>query len=173
MSRIIKLQKRLLQKFQSRNCRSSPLFLKLKLLKLNDKVLLEKVLLINKFITGLLLPIFNIWFTFCSNIHNYGTTSSATCELFKPSFHTNLYAKNSITVNPIDAWNKAPTSLGYTILKDLTPNNFHTNLYGENSITVNAIDAWNKAPNSLRDSILKDLTPHKKKIIMKRMIDSD
>ena len=157
MSRIIKLQKRLLQKFQSRNCHSSPLFLKLKLLKFNDKVLLEKVLLINKFITSLLPPIFNIWFTFCSNIHNYETTSSATSEQFKLSFHTNLSGKNSITVNAIDAWNKAPTSLDDTNLKDLTPNNFHTNLYGENSITANAIDAWNKAPTSLRDTIPKEL----------------
>ena len=41
--------------------------------------------------------------------------------LLKP-FHTNLYRKNSITVNANDAWNKAQTSLGNTILKDLTPN---------------------------------------------------
>ena len=34
--------------------------------------------------------------------------------------------KNSITVNAIDAWNKAQTSLGDTILKDLTPNKIKT-----------------------------------------------
>ena len=42
-------------------------------------------------------------------------------KLFKPSFRTNLNGKNSITVNAIDAWNKAQTSLVDSILKDLTP----------------------------------------------------
>ena len=34
--------------------------------------------------------------------------------------------KNSVTVNAIDAWNKAQTSLGDTILNDLTPNKIKT-----------------------------------------------
>ena len=97
--------------FQSRNCHSGTLFLKLKLLKFNGKVLLENVLLISKFINSVLPPVFNSWFTFCSDIHNFNTTSSATCKLFKPSFRTNL--KKSITVN------KAQTSLGDSILNDL------------------------------------------------------
>ena len=71
-------------------------------------------------------PVFNNWFTFCSNIHNYETTSPATCKLFKPSFRTNVHGKNSVTVNAIDAWNKAQTSLGDTILKDLIPNKIKT-----------------------------------------------
>ena len=109
--------------FQSRNCHSSPLSSKLKLL---DKVLLENVLVISKLINSLSPPVFNNWFTFCSNGHNYETISSATFKLFIPSFRTNLYGKNSITVNAIDAWNKAQTSLADTILKDLTPNKIKT-----------------------------------------------
>ena len=105
---------------------SSPLFSKLKLLKFSDKVHLENVLLISKFINSLLPPVFSNWFTFCSNVHNYETTSPATCKLFKLSFCTNLYGKNSITVNAIDTWNKAQTSLADTILKDLTPNKIKT-----------------------------------------------
>ena len=104
MSRILTLQKIRIMRiitFQSRNCHSGPLFSKLKLLKFNDKVHLENLLLISKFINSLLPPVFNNWFTFCSNVHNYETTSSATCKLFKPSFRTNLYGKNSITVNLI------------------------------------------------------------------------
>ena len=108
--------------FQSRNFHSSPLFSKLKLLKFNDIVHLENVLLISKLVNSLLPLVFNSRFTFCSNVHNYETTSSATCKLFKPSFQTNLYGKNSITVNAIDVWNKAQISLGNTILKDLIPN---------------------------------------------------
>ena len=101
---------------------SSPLFSKLKLLKFNDKVHLENVLLISKFINSLLPPVFNNWFTFCSNVHNYETTSSATCKLFKPSLRTDLYGKNLIALNATDAWNKAHTSLGDTILEELTSN---------------------------------------------------
>ena len=102
--------------FLSRNCHSSPLFSKLKLLKFSDKIHLENVLLISKFINSLLQPVFNNWFTLFSNVHNYETTSSASFKLFK-TFCTNLYGKNSITVNTIDVWNKAQTSLGDTILR--------------------------------------------------------
>ena len=49
----------------------------------------------------------------------------ATCKLFKPSFRT-TYGKNSITVSAIDTWNKAQTSLGDTIPKDLTPSEIKT-----------------------------------------------
>ena len=124
MSRILTLQKKAMRiiTFQLMNCHSSPLFSKLKLLQFSDKVHLENVLLIIKFINSLLPPVLKNWFTFCSNVHNYESTSSASCKVFKPSFRTNLYGKKSITVNAIDAWNKAQTSLGDTILKDLTPN---------------------------------------------------
>ena len=128
MSRVLILQKKAIRiiTFQSRNSHSSPLFFKLKILKFNDKVHLENVLLISKFINSLLPPVFINWLTFCSNVHNYETTSSATCKLFKPFFCTNLYGKNSITVNAIDVWNKAQTSLADTILKDSTPNQIKT-----------------------------------------------
>ena len=101
---------------QSRNCYSNPLFSKLKLLKFNDKVLLENGL---------------------SKIVSYHQ-SSTIGSLFDPIFITmrqphplivnylNLLSaltyveKKSITINVIDAWNKAQTFLGDTILKDLT-----------------------------------------------------
>ena len=67
-------------------------------------------------------PVFNNWFTFCPNVHNYEITSSATCKLFKRSLCTNLYGKNSLTVNAIVPWNKTQTSLGNTILEDSIPN---------------------------------------------------
>ena len=126
MSRILTLQKKAMRiiTFQSRNCYSSPLFLKLKLLKFNDKVLLENVLLVNKFFNSLLPPVFNNWFTF------FGSIISITVR--QPHLllanYLNLLStltymeKNSITINGIEAQSKAQTSLGNTILKDLTPN---------------------------------------------------
>ena len=128
MSRILTLQRKAMRiiHFRSRNDHSSSLFLKLKLLKFNDEVLLENVLLISKFINSLSPPVFNNSLTFCSNIHNYERTSSTTCRLFKTSFYINLYGKNSVTANIIDAWNKAQTFLDDTILKGLTPNKTKT-----------------------------------------------
>ena len=128
MSRILTLQKKSMRiiTFQSRNCHSSPLFSKLKLLKFNYKFHLENVLQISKFINSLLPPVFNNWVTFCCNVLNYETTSFATCKLFKPSIRTNLNGKNSIAANAIDTWNKVQTSLSDTILKDLTPNKIKT-----------------------------------------------
>ena len=73
-----------------------------------------------------ILFVFNNWFAFCSNTRYYETTLSATCKLFKPSFRTFLHGRNSITVNATDAWNKAQSSLGETILKDLTLNKIKT-----------------------------------------------
>ena len=59
MSRILTLKKAMrIINFQSRNCHSSPLFSKFKLLKFNDKVLLENVLLISKFMKSFLPPVF-------------------------------------------------------------------------------------------------------------------
>ena len=84
------------------------------------------MLRITKFINSLLPPVFNNWFTFCSNIHNYETNSSAACKLFKPSFCNNLFGKNSIIINAINAWNKAQTTLGDTIPKGLTHNKLET-----------------------------------------------
>ena len=78
LGRILTLLKKAMKiiNFRSRNCHSSPLFSKPKLLEFIDKVLLENVLLISKFINSLLPPVFYNWLTFCSNIHNYETTSS-------------------------------------------------------------------------------------------------
>ena len=123
--------------FQSWNCNSGPLFFKLKLLKFSDEVHLENEFLISKFINSLLPPVFNKWFTFCSNLHNYETASSANCKLFKPFFCSNLYRKNSITVNAIDACNKAQNSIGDTILKNLTPNKIKTTIMKKMIVIIN------------------------------------
>ena len=111
---------------KSRNCHSSPLFFKFKILKFSDKVILENLLLISKFINIILPPAFNNWFTLCSNILNYETNSYDTCKLFKPSFRNNLYGKNQVTINATDAWDKPQTVFGDTILKDLIPNKIKT-----------------------------------------------
>ena len=68
VSRIVILQKKAsrIMNFQYRNSHSSPLFKSNHIHKLEDKILIENILLNN-----LLPPVFKNWFTFCSHVHNY------------------------------------------------------------------------------------------------------
>ena len=78
VNRIVILQKKALRimNFQPRDSHSSPLFKSNHILKLEDKILIENILFINKSLNNLLPQIFKSWFTFCSDVHNYQTVSS-------------------------------------------------------------------------------------------------
>ena len=89
--------------FQPHNSHSSPLF-KSFILKFSDKVTLENTLFVSNSINNLLPFLFNHWFLFSSDQHNYHTWSSLG-NLHMTSYKTNLYGKNSIIVNAINAWN--------------------------------------------------------------------
>ena len=87
---------------------------------------LENVLLFGKYFNNILPSIFGSWFTLRSDIHNYNTAASSTGQLFKPSFRTNLYGKNSITISAVNAWNKIQIAFGDVILKNLTTSQIKT-----------------------------------------------
>ena len=122
VNRVPILQKKVLRtiSFQWRDCHSSLLFKKQNLLKFEDKIQLENVLLVSKYFNNILPSIFDKWFTLCSDIHNYNTAASSSGKLFKPSFQTNLYEKSSITVSAVNAWNNIPTVFGNVTLKNKT-----------------------------------------------------
>ena len=138
LNRVSALQKKALRiiSFQPRDYYSSPLFKKQNLLKFKDKIQLENVLLVSKHFNNLLPSIFDNWFTLCSDIHNYNTAASLTGKLFKPSFHTILYGKNSITLSAVNAWNKIQTAFGDVILKNLTTTQL------KNLLTKKSIDKY-------------------------------
>ena len=94
VSRIVILQKKALRimNFQSRDSHSSSLFKFNHILKLEDKILIENILFINKSFNNLLPPIFKSWFTFCSDIHNYQTVSSTFDKVF--TYRTDSFGKN-------------------------------------------------------------------------------
>ena len=123
VSRIVILQKKALRimNFQSRDSHSSPLFKSNHILKLEDKILIENILFINKSLNNLLPPIFKNWFTFCSDVHNYQTVSSSSYNIFKPSYRTDSLGKNSITIGAINSWNETQYQFRNLPLKTCSP----------------------------------------------------
>ena len=115
--------------FQSRDSHSSLLFKANHILKLEDKILIEKVLYINKSFNNLLPPIFKSWLTFCSEIHNYQTISSTADKTFKQSYRTDSYGKNSITIGAINSWNKTQHQFSNLSLKTYSPTKIKSLLF--------------------------------------------
>ena len=107
--------------FQPHNSHSSPLFKKKFFFKFSDKVTLENTLFVSKSINNLLPSLFNDWFLFSSDQHNYETSCSSLGNLHKSSSKTNLYGKNSIIASAINAWNNSQKLLKIS-LRHLSPN---------------------------------------------------
>ena len=92
--------------FQSRDSHSSPLFRSNHILKLEDKILIENIfflsisLLITFFLQSLKVG------SLSALIFTIITVSSTADKIFKPSYRTDSYGKNSITLGAINSWNK-------------------------------------------------------------------
>ena len=106
---------------ESRGSHSGPLFKSNHILKREDKILIENILFINKSLNNLLPPIFKNWFTFCSDVHNYQTVSSTSDKIFKPSYRTDSFRKNLITIVAINSWNKTQHQFRNLSLKTYSP----------------------------------------------------
>ena len=92
--------------FQPRNSHTSPLFKQSSILKFQDKICLENILFVSKSLNNLSLSVFNTWFSFSSDQHNYETSSSPQGNLTKLFYKTNRFGKYSITVSAVELWNK-------------------------------------------------------------------
>ena len=93
--------------FQPKNFHTSPLFKQNSILKFHDKICLENILFVSKSLNNLSPPVFNTWFSFSSNQHNYETSSSTQGNLIKIFYTTKRYGKYSITVSAADSWKKS------------------------------------------------------------------
>ena len=85
--------------FQPRNSHTSHLFKQSSLLKCQDKICLENIFFISKSLNNLSPSVFNTWFSFSSDQHNYETSSSTQGNLTKLFYKTNRYGKYSIIVS--------------------------------------------------------------------------
>ena len=107
IQQIIILQKMAIRiiNFQPRNFHTSPLFYQNSILKFQDKTCLENILFISKNLNNLSPSVFNTWFSFSSDQHNYETSISLQ-GLIKPFYKTKIYGKYSITVSAVESWKK-------------------------------------------------------------------
>ena len=69
-------------------------------------------------------------------MHNYNTAATLAGKLFKLSFCTILYGKNSITLSAVNAWNNIQTAFGDVIFKNLTTTQL------KNLLTKKSIDKY-------------------------------
>ena len=106
--------------FESRDSHSSPYSNPTIFINLKTKYL-SRTYFTNKSFNDLLPPIFKSWFTFCSDVNNYQTVSSTSDKIFKSSYRTNSFGKNSITVGPINSWTKTQNQFSNLSLKTYNP----------------------------------------------------
>ena len=110
---IVILQKKAIRiiNFQPRNSHTSHLFKQSSILKFQDRICLENILFISKSLNNLSPSVFNTWFWFSSDQHNYETSSSTQGNLTKLFYKANKYGKYSIIVSPVEVWNKIQKQL--------------------------------------------------------------
>ena len=115
--------------FQSRDSRSSPLFRSNHILKLEDKILIENIfflsisLLITFFLQSLKVG------SLSALIFTIITVSSTADKIFKPSYRTDSYGKNSITLGAINSWNKTQHQFSDLSLKTFSPTKIKSLLF--------------------------------------------
>ena len=107
---------------QLRNSRTSFLFKQGSILKYHDSICLENILFFSESLNKLSPSVFNTWFVFSSDKHNYKTSSSTQGILKNCFYKTNRYGRYSITISDVELWNKIQNQLKNTLLKDLSPN---------------------------------------------------
>ena len=111
---------------QPRKSHSSLLFKKSNILEFEDKILINDIIFISKSINNLQPPVFKNWFIFFSNIHKYDTVSCSADKLFKPSYRTDSYGRNSVIIGAINCWNKMQNILRNQSTKSLDQNKIKT-----------------------------------------------
>ena len=108
--------------FQKRLFHSSPLFSANNILKYGDKITLENILFVSKFINRQVFSIFNDSFTFSGNLHKYDCCWSVTNYLTITTFQIQNYNHFSIRASAIRSWNYTQDMVKINFsLKNSTP----------------------------------------------------
>ena len=86
-------------------CSFKSSFFRNEIIKLPDKILMENCWFISRFVNFNLPSIFNHWFTFSSDSHNYETSSSSKGLLKVKAVKTKKYGREAMIINAISSWN--------------------------------------------------------------------
>ena len=70
--------------------------------------------------------VFNTWFSFSSDQHEYATSNSTQDNFMKLVYKSNSYGKYSITVSAAESWNKIKKKTNNMLFKDLPSNKIKT-----------------------------------------------
>ena len=81
---------------------------------------MENCLFISKSINFNLPPIFNHWFTFSSDSHNYETSSSSKGLLKVKTVNTKKYGREAMTNNAVLSWNYIQKIFASHVLRDFS-----------------------------------------------------
>ena len=81
---------------------------------------MENCLFISKSVNSNLPPIFNHWFTFSSDSHNYETSSYSKGLLKVKSVNTEKYGRETMINNAISSWNNIQKIISSHALRDLS-----------------------------------------------------
>ena len=114
--------------FECRNAHSSPLFFRHKIIKLSDKIVMENCLFISKSINSNLPPIFNHWFNFSSDSHNYETFSSSKGLLKVKTVNTKKYGREAMTNNSVSSWTNIQKIFSSHVLRELSHSKLKSSL---------------------------------------------
>ena len=106
-------------------CSFKSSFFRHEIIKLPDKIIMENCLFISKSIKFNLSPIFNHWFTFSSDSHNYETSSSSKGLLKVKTVNTKKYGREAMTNNAISC-NNIQTIISSHALRDLSCSKFNS-----------------------------------------------
>lgn len=92
-------------------------------IKFVDKVYPENILFIFKYLSNLLPPVVNGWFTLVSDKHNYNTSCTEKDQLCKLSHNTVTYVKYFLKALVIVSWNGMQNQLKKSSSRHLSGRN--------------------------------------------------
>ena len=101
-------------------CSFKSSFFRHEIIKLPDKIILENCLFIIKSINFNLPPIFNHWFTFSSDSHNYETSSFSKGLLEVKTVNAKKYGREAMTNNAVSSWSNIQIFFSSQVLRDLS-----------------------------------------------------
>ena len=116
--------------FLNHNAHISPLFREVKILKLHDKIVLEKCLFINKYFNKFLPRISKNWFTLSSDFHTYNTRLSNLASIAVPHLNTKLqHGRNSVNIGTVYTWNYLQKLNENNLFYQSSPSKLSKNLF--------------------------------------------